>query len=233
MDATAEKRFLALKRRLDALNYCKPLGIESAALAESLLNDLVKTTEGFQSLKKKNTELRDNLEKAQQALLPLKKENERVVRESNDLHRELIRVREDAEKKELHRPAPEEQDLKFVVEQKEVRIRDLEKDLLEMRERLDKVLRTQRGGKGEPAAGSNIFISRTLEGDRILKELDSNARDPEQRVWAEELRSADERANKFREDVRRLEAMLKSTEQRNCVLERQVGTRDSEISRLH
>jgi len=36
-----------LKKRLDALHYCQPLGIESIALVERLLNDLVKTTEGF------------------------------------------------------------------------------------------------------------------------------------------------------------------------------------------
>ena len=52
MDQQAEKRFMSLKKRLDALHYCQPLTIESAALAEKLLNDLLRTTEGFQKLKK-------------------------------------------------------------------------------------------------------------------------------------------------------------------------------------
>ena len=58
MDPAAEKRYQTLKRRLDALQYCQPLckckinrdlfvAIDSAALAEKLLNDLLKTTEGF------------------------------------------------------------------------------------------------------------------------------------------------------------------------------------------
>jgi len=34
--------------------------MESAALAEKLLNDLLKTTEGFQRLKKMNEELKSN-----------------------------------------------------------------------------------------------------------------------------------------------------------------------------
>lgn len=51
-DTAMEKRFLLLKKRLDALHYCQPLTIESSALVEKLLNDLVKTTEGFQQLKK-------------------------------------------------------------------------------------------------------------------------------------------------------------------------------------
>jgi centrosomal protein CEP135 len=47
-----ERRFLLLKKRLDALHYCQPLSMDSAALVEKLLNDLVKTTEGFQQMKK-------------------------------------------------------------------------------------------------------------------------------------------------------------------------------------
>jgi centrosomal protein CEP135 len=43
-----------LKRKLDALQYSQPLGIESAALAEKLLNDLLKSTEAFNKLKKIN-----------------------------------------------------------------------------------------------------------------------------------------------------------------------------------
>lgn len=47
-----DKRFLFLKKRLDALHYCQTLSVESCPLVEKLLNDLVKTTEGFQLLKK-------------------------------------------------------------------------------------------------------------------------------------------------------------------------------------
>ena len=53
----SEKKFLLLKKRLDALHYYQPLNIECSALVERLLNDLIKTTEGFQNLKKANAEL--------------------------------------------------------------------------------------------------------------------------------------------------------------------------------
>jgi centrosomal protein CEP135 len=43
-----------LKRKLDALQYSQPLSFESAALAEKLLNDLLKSTEAFNKLKKMN-----------------------------------------------------------------------------------------------------------------------------------------------------------------------------------
>ena len=63
MDATAEKRYQTLKRKLDGLHYCQPFSknwlpntsdIESCALVERLFNDFVKATDGFQKLKKKS-----------------------------------------------------------------------------------------------------------------------------------------------------------------------------------
>ena len=56
-DNAGERRFLLLKKRLDALHYCQPFGMESAALVEKLFNDLVKTTEGFQQIKKQSEEV--------------------------------------------------------------------------------------------------------------------------------------------------------------------------------
>ena len=47
MDNQAEKRFLSLKRTLDALHYCQPITIESTALVERLLNDLTTATNGY------------------------------------------------------------------------------------------------------------------------------------------------------------------------------------------
>ena len=41
-----ERKYLQLKKRLDALHYCQPMGVDSVFLVEKLLNDLIKTTEG-------------------------------------------------------------------------------------------------------------------------------------------------------------------------------------------
>ena len=51
-DNSSDKKFLLLKQRLDGLHYCQPLTIDSASLVEKLLNDLLKTTETNQNLKK-------------------------------------------------------------------------------------------------------------------------------------------------------------------------------------
>jgi centrosomal protein CEP135 len=89
-----------------------PLAIESAALAEKLLNDLLKTTEGFQKLKKINEELKQQCQSdftyvSKLSSLPplkqepVKKENERIVRENNELHLLLIKVKEEGEVREM------------------------------------------------------------------------------------------------------------------------------------
>ena len=100
IDTVAEKKFLLLKKRLDALHYCQPFTVESASLIDRLLNDLIKTTEGFQSIKKSNEELKNNTNKAELRLEPLKKENARLMKENNELHYEMIQVKEQSEFRE-------------------------------------------------------------------------------------------------------------------------------------
>jgi len=72
LDPNAQKRFNLLKKRLDALNFCEPVTIDSAALVERLLTTLLKTTEGFQTIKKKNILLEKNNASSELNLEPLK-----------------------------------------------------------------------------------------------------------------------------------------------------------------
>ena len=66
-------------------------------MAEKLLNDLLKTTEGFQKLKKINESLQSQVSNDNLYYEPLKKENERVVKENNELHLRVIQLQEDLE----------------------------------------------------------------------------------------------------------------------------------------
>ena len=52
-------------------SFHNSLDIESAALVERLLSDLVKTSEGFQTLKRQNEDLRNNLLKEKQLVRKL------------------------------------------------------------------------------------------------------------------------------------------------------------------
>jgi chromosome segregation ATPase len=100
MDPSAQRSFQSkvyseLKARLDALHYTQPLGKESAALVEHLLDDLLKTTEGFQQLKRRVQESQANLQQQiQTALEPLQTDNARLLLEKNALTLELVRTKE-------------------------------------------------------------------------------------------------------------------------------------------
>jgi regulator of replication initiation timing len=61
--------------------------MESAALAEKLLNDMLKATEAFNKLKKINEELKSQVGGNTE---PLKQENQRIMGENSQLHLEVI-----------------------------------------------------------------------------------------------------------------------------------------------
>ena len=43
----ATQRYSAVRKQLDQLHYCLPFNTQSCELVERLLNDLLKTTEGY------------------------------------------------------------------------------------------------------------------------------------------------------------------------------------------
>jgi centrosomal protein CEP135 len=101
VDVIANNRYQELKARLDSLHYCQPFTIESCALVERLLSELLKMTVAY---KRSQNEL--NVSQAenrlnQQSLAPLQKENERLTKENNQLHSEIITAREEKESVDL------------------------------------------------------------------------------------------------------------------------------------
>jgi chromosome segregation ATPase len=122
------------------------IALESAALAEKLLNDLLKTTEGFQKLKKINESLQSQVSNDNLYYEPLKKENERVVKENNELHLKVIQLQEELEardttfKSKLKQAQNERTDLHFVCEKKDHRIKELDRLVADMQARLEKVM---------------------------------------------------------------------------------------------
>ena len=79
-------------------------------------------------------------------LEPLKKENERIVKENNELHFQMIKVREDCELRENQMKAQvrqiqnEKTDLQFLASQKDFKIQELDKTISDMKSKLEKAL---------------------------------------------------------------------------------------------
>jgi len=102
----AEQKFTSLRRRLDQLGYRQPLGIESLPLVERLFADLIHTTE---SLKNSRLSASSSVDSSRRPdgdgthvtsdghIDAYKSDNARLIRENNELHQQLIHVKEDSE----------------------------------------------------------------------------------------------------------------------------------------
>ena len=91
------KRLSQLKTQLSRLRYDQPLGIESAPLVERLLDDLTKSNERQTELAALAEKRANEIAVAEQHVLPVRKENTRLVRENNELHMQIIADAEAAE----------------------------------------------------------------------------------------------------------------------------------------
>ena len=120
--------------------------IESTALVERLLNEVMQTTEAFQKLKNDNTVIAQEASLNSQSMAPLQKENERLVKENNSLHFQLIGSKEHADGAELkwksqaRQTMNEVQDLRFLLTQKDATISKLDQENAKLRQKLDRVM---------------------------------------------------------------------------------------------
>lgn len=119
VSSITEQKYVNLRKRLDQLGYRQTLGIESLPLIEKLFNDLVHTTE---SLKKAKLDLSKNVDLMNTSLKNLstsslngtgnttlngnntndvinayKSDNSKLVKENNELHLQLIKIKDDYE----------------------------------------------------------------------------------------------------------------------------------------
>ena len=98
--AATQQKFSTLRRRLDQLGYRQPLGIESLPLVERLFLDLVHTTE---SLKKVKLDLQRYPDEQGTGTVGIgqvdayKSDNAKLIKENNELHQQLIHIKEDSE----------------------------------------------------------------------------------------------------------------------------------------
>ena len=129
-----ERKFTTLRKRLDQLGYRQALGIESVPLVEKLFSDLVHTTESLKNLKlqvgkqeKERTVFEDNVE-------PYRSDNAKLVKENNELHLQLIKLREETDhvirdlKTSVRKLEHENADLKFLNTQYVHKVKALEKE---------------------------------------------------------------------------------------------------------
>ena len=130
-ESLSERKFNQLKKRLESLNYTQTLGVESVPLCERILNDLIKITEGFQGLKRKNDDLKNLNDQSLIELEHLKSQTSKNSLESNNSRKEILHLKEVQDKAEsqfrisIKRLEAENSDYKSLLSQKDLLIKTL------------------------------------------------------------------------------------------------------------
>ena len=246
-----DKQYLALRNKLNSLHYCQPLSQESCALAERLLGDVLATTELYRIAKRRAEVAEAQIPQEKIAVVPLQKENARLVNENNILHKEIIHAKENLSlndnnwKHQLQQIESEYNDIKQVCVQKDYKIKELEKRNLKLeegiwtsQERVNKLL-------GNSFASNAVAIqSVTMQpaedqevNQRILedfhRETNREIKDNEEESLINQMCSADERVQAMTKELSIYRDYKSEAESRINDLEKMVQQRDKEINRLN
>uniref|UniRef100_A0A8C8AID1 Centrosomal protein 135 n=1 Tax=Otus sunia TaxID=257818 RepID=A0A8C8AID1_9STRI len=244
MTTTAERRFINLRKRLDQLGYRQPLAVESLPLVEKLFSDLVHTTESLRSAKLSAGKSEKEYSNYDAILEPYKTENAKLTRENNELHLEILKLKEQSDrhvkdlKASLRRVEHETADLKFLNNQYVHKIKALEKEnkaktekIQQLQEKnLQAVVQTPGGRKR-----SIPFRRQRMQIDQPVPPSGVSAYpvpQPEDPYIADLLQVADNRIHELQSEVTELQEKLEISERGIKNYSKQVELRDKEIERL-
>ncbi|XP_074760947.1 centrosomal protein of 135 kDa [Athene noctua] len=244
MTTTAERRFINLRKRLDQLGYRQPLAVESLPLVEKLFSDLVHTTESLRSAKLSAEKSEKECSNYDAILEPYKTENGKLTRENNELHLEILKLKEQSDrhvkdlKASLRRVERETADLKFLNNQYVHKIKMLEKEnkaktekIQQLQEKnLQAVVQTPGGRKR-----SIPFRRQRMQIDQPVPPSGVSAYpvpQPEDPYIADLLQVADNRIHELQSEVTELQEKLEISEHGMKNYSKQVELRDKEIERL-
>uniref|UniRef100_A0A8B9JXA3 Centrosomal protein 135 n=1 Tax=Astyanax mexicanus TaxID=7994 RepID=A0A8B9JXA3_ASTMX len=246
MGTNAERKFINLRKRLDQLGYRQPLGIESLPLVEKLFSDLVHTTESLRNAKLSAGKKKKESQNLDALLEPYKTENARLVRENNELHLGLLKLREDKDrttrelKAYIRKLDHETSDLKFLNNQYVHKVRALEKDSKAKSDRIQQlqeknmqaVVQTP-GGKKRPIP----FRRQRMQIDDLLPPslgpTPPAVAQPDDPYIADLLQVADDRIQELQQKVTTVRLDFERAQGGIKHLNIQVEERDKEIERLN
>ena len=94
-----EKEYIRLKNSLEALGFHGFLGEDSVPLVRIVLDNLIKATKAFKTIKLENERLENEIRVQGDLVLPLRNENHKLLQDNNDLHKEIIDIKDKLEVK--------------------------------------------------------------------------------------------------------------------------------------
>ena len=140
-----EKEYNTVKRSLEAMGYKGILSTESTGLVNRILSDLIKATKAFKNMQTEKEKVSAELKVQGDLVLPLRNENLKLAKENNELHRELIKIRDDLDLRytsnavALTKLQNENMELKFLLTQKDNAYKQISIQNESLRNKLNKV----------------------------------------------------------------------------------------------
>ncbi|TKS75034.1 Centrosomal protein of 135 kDa [Collichthys lucidus] len=245
MNSSAERKFVNLRKRLDQLGYRQPLGIESLPLVDKLFSDLVHTTESLRNAKLSAGKTDKESRNFDALLEPYRAENARAIRENNELHQELLKLKEEKDrvtrelKTHIRKLDHETSDLKFLNNQYVHKVRCLEKDGKAKAERIQQLQEKNMQAVVQTPGGkkrSIPFRRQRMQIDELIPPSSTSAypvSQPDDPYVADLLQLADGRIHELQEDIVKIKLDLENAQDYIKHLNTQVEERDKEIERLN
>ena len=172
-----EREYMRVKKSLEVLGYKDPLGIDSVSIVNKVLNDLIKTTEGFKKLQDERDKLRNELKSQGDIVLPLRNENIRLTKENNELHQEMIKLKDALEKnsnasmQNMTKIQNEKDEFKLLLSQKDSLIKtqlaEIDSLKQKMNDLFDKLYLESVNSNGNTTS----VINKTNSGDMISRKV--------------------------------------------------------------
>ena len=163
-----EKQYNKLKLSLETMGYKGYLSEESVQLVNSVLSDLIKATKAFKNIMLEKNNLESKLRVQDDIIIPLRNENYKISKDNNELHKEIIKLKDDLELRNtsenskvnaLQRAIDE---IQFVVEQKNQLIHKYSYQNEILRNKLNRIFDCLYLGEGDRA----IINEKGLEKER-------------------------------------------------------------------
>ncbi|KAK5930835.1 hypothetical protein CgunFtcFv8_027042 [Champsocephalus gunnari] len=245
MNNNAERKFVNMRKRLDQLGYRHPLGIESLPLVEKLFSDLVHTTESLRNAKLSAGKTEKETRNFDALLEPYRAENARAVRENNELHLELLKLKEEKDrvsrelKTHIRKLDHQTSDLKFLNNQYVHKVRCLEKDSKAKAERIQQLQEKNMQAVVQTPGGkkrSIPFRRQRMQIDDLIPSSSTSGypvSQPDDPYIADLLLLADGRISELQEDIIKVKLDLENAQEFIQHLNTQVEERNKEIERLN
>ena len=140
-----EKEYIRVKNSLEALGFTSYLSPDSVTLVRNILDNLIKATRSFKNIKLENERLQDEMRLQGDLVLPLRNENHKLLQDNNQLHKEIIDIKDKLEiknttsDKTLQKNIENMEEMKFLLTQKNLKIKSLEAQVENLKKKLNDV----------------------------------------------------------------------------------------------